>query len=792
MPIADMSAEETRDSHHEQPTKDKVDSRAIYRVGLIYGRFIQRFRWVVMALWVITFTVSVVFMLRTFDLLGGGDTTVTGSESVEVNTLLKTQFHQNSSQVLVVFTAPSTSVTDPAYQSQVQALIGKLRTHSQVQSVTAMGAGADGKTTFLIVQGRPNVDLPITDLRHDLTSSTGPARTYLTGGPAIDKEIVDTSLSDVERADLLTLPIALLILLVVFGTLVAACMPLLLAIASVPVAFALLYPVAEHTQISTYVLSVASIVGLGISIDYSLFIVRRFREELAHGRAVDEAIGWTLATAGEAVLFSGLVVMIGFSGLILIDVPITTSIGIGGALVVISAVLGALTFLPALLCILGPRINVLRVPYLWRMTMAIEAGKRGKQELFWAELARRVMARPILTIVLACIVLAALGWPIFSIRIGSTSVKSLPTTSEARHGLEILDAQYPSFNDQSIDLIVQISDHSSALTTTNLQHLATLTDWLRVQPHVTGVTSLVQLPAGRGPSLSRSQLIGLYTSGLYRQNAALSAFVTANTASGMTHITVSANTVLDSVAGTTQIDDLRAHVSNVVPGFKVLVGGDQASSVDFDRYLFGNFPRAILFITLATLVLLTIMFRSLLIPIKAILMNVISISAAYGVMVFVFQWDHFSQILGFTSPGYIDNLIPILLFCVLFGLSMDYEVFLLSRIREEWAHTQNNRQAVATGLEKTGSVITNAALLFMVVTVAFTFTSQLDTKEIGLGMTTAILVDATIVRSLLVPATMRLLGRWNWWFPGATLPPKQPKMVTEMSQSGIPTSTKDR
>jgi RND superfamily putative drug exporter len=204
------------------------------------------------------------------------------------------------------------------------------------------------------------------------------------------------------------------------------------------------------------------------------------------------------------------------------------------------------------------------------------------------------------------------------------------------------------------------------------------------------------------------------------------------------------------------------------------VGGVQATSLDFNRYLYGNFPRAIAFVLIATFLLLLLLFRSVLLPLKAVLMNVLSVSAAYGILVVVFQWGYLSDQLGFTSDGFIDSTVPILLFCILFGLSMDYEVFLLSRIREEWLRIRNNRHAVALGLEKTGGVITNAALLFVIVTGAFTFTSIIITKETGLGMTVAVLVDATIIRSLLVPATMRLLGRWNWWLPGRLVPSELP------------------
>ena len=304
--------------------------------------------------------------------------------------------------------------------------------------------------------------------------------------------------------------------------------------------------------------------------------------------------------------------------------------------------------------------------------------------------------------------------------------------------------------------------------------MAALTQWLSKQPHVTGVISLAAPPTTPGsPAISQQQLFALYTSGSYSQIPALAQFVASTTSGNFTYIVVNTDTKLDSDAGKALVDHLRANEKTAGDGLTVQVGGLQAIYLDFDRYLYGNFPRAILFILASTFVLLLLMFRSLLLPLKAILMNVLSISAAYGVLVFVFQWGNLANIIGFTSSGFIDSLVPIILFCILFGLSMDYEVFLLSRIREEWLRTHNNTLAVARGLEKTGSVITNAALLFVIVTIAFTFTSLIVTKEMGLGMTIAVLVDATIIRSLLAPATMRLLGRWNWWLPGRPIPQEQ-------------------
>jgi len=635
-------------------------------------------------------------------------------------------------------------------------------------SVTQGTVGQDGRTTYVNVgfdKDDTSMQKYVADFRARLESlaKAHPAQVYLTGQLAVEDDLTTISLQDVERADTTVLPIALLILLVVFGTFSAAVLPLVMAIITIPLALATVYPIAEVVPITTSVTTIASIIGLGLSIDYSLFITRRFREELAGGRDTCEAMAWTVATAGEAIVCSGLTVMIGFVGLMLISTGLA-SVGLGGAATVAVAVLAALTFLPALLSILGSRINALRVPWLWRLTLP-KTGAHGNDETgFWHRLAMGVMRRPVLIIALVVIILVGLGWPAFSLQIGSpVSADTLPHAAPLRQGFAMLMAQYPAFNENPLDVTAQTPDGSTMLSPENLQRLAALSYWLAHQPHVTGVISLTNPPVmPGGPSLDQQTLLKLYTMGGYTSIPALAQFVAATTNGGFTSLVVNTNTPLESDAGKALVDHLRAGDMAAGQGLHVQVGGTQAMTLDFDRSLYSNFPKAILFILGATFILL--------LPLKALLMNVLSVSAAYGVLVFIFQWGNFSNVLGFTSSGFIDNLIPIVLFCILFGLSMDYEVFLLSRIREEWLQTHNNRQAVARGLEKTGGVITNAALLFMVVTVSFTFTSVIDTQEIGVGMTIAVLTDATIIRSLLVPATMRLLGRWNWWLPGRPVP----------------------
>ena len=783
------------DTHIEQQQGNRtaLDAEAAllahrsFRWGLAYGRFIYRSRWMVLILWMVILASSVPFAGKLSSILSGGGYSFSGSESVHVSNALVNRLHLPPSQITVVFQSASTGVNDPAYQQEISNVTNKIRAFPHVTGITRGAIGQDGRTTFLVVSFNKDYDFMqqrVNDFRALLPtgSAVQPAKVYLTDQLAIVEEINSLSQSDTERADATVLPLALLVLLIVFGTLTAAIMPLVLALVAIPVGLALVYPIALNTSISSFVVSIASIIGLGISIDYSLFITRRFREELARGRETRDAIAWMIATAGEAILFSGLTVMIGFTGLMLIGISVMSSEGLGGALTVAVAVLGALTLIPALLAILGQRINKLRLPWLWKLTMPdtrkAATNGNGEETGFWHRLAMGVMRRPVLVIVVVGVILLALGGPVLSLNIGTDSATMLPRTSQARQGLEILQAQYPSFNANPVDITAQSPDGSNILSPQNLNHVAALTQWLSKQQHVTSVVSLTAPPATPGsPPISQEQLFALYTSGAYMQIPALAQFVASTTNGNFTSIVLSTDTKLDSDAGKALIDHLRANEKTAGDGLTVQVGGIQAIYLDFDRYLYGNFPRAILFILASTFVLLLLMFRSLLLPLKAILMNVLSISAAYGVLVFAFQWGNLANVLGFTSSGFIDSLVPIILFCILFGLSMDYEVFLLSRIREEWLRSHNNTLAVARGLEKTGSVITNAALLFVLVTVAFTFTSLIVTKEMGLGMTIAVLVDATIIRSLLAPATMRLLGRWNWWLPGRPIPQEQPAAI---------------
>ncbi len=740
----------------------------IYRVGFAYGRFIYRLRWLVLALWFIGLLVSVPFAAKLGSALDAGSYSNPNSESARADTLVNQKLHQPSSELEVVFQSNTTPVSDPSYQSEVNGFIAQARVFPHVVSVTpAETPGKDGRTTYVTVAFSQTPTLA--DFQKIVPASATPARAYLTGDQALSDAFTTVATRDTETTKRDVLPFVLIVLLIVFGTLLAALLPLVLGLVAVPVALAVIYIIALHTSVSVYVLNVVTSVGLGISIDYSLFMVRRFREELTRGRSVGDAVGWMVATSGESILFSGLTVIIGFCGLLLMGVEFMSAFGIGGICVVGAAMLAALTLLPALLGVVGTRINALRIPLLGRLTAPKDpAGQM--QHGFWHRWALGVMKRPVLVIVAVTALLVVFALPVLSLNIGTPNLASMPADNPAMQGLTILNQQYPQTTNDPIEVVVQSPDGSNILSATNLAKVNALTVWLAAQPHVTSVASITRPETVPGAeALSAQQLAALYTSGAYAEQPGLARFVASTTAQDMTVITVNTNAPLDSNDGKALIDHLRANRAQC-QGLTVLVTGQQAGSLDFTRYLFQNFPTALIFILVATYLVLLLMFHSLLLPLKAVLMNVISVAASYGVLVLVFQQGNFAQLLGFTSTRTIDSPVPILLFCIVFGLSMDYEVFLLSRIREEWLRTHDNTYAVAHGLEQTAAAITGAALLFAIFTSSSIFTRLLTTKEIGLGMTFAVLLDATIIRTLLVPATMRLLGRWNWWLPGWPLP----------------------
>ncbi|MBM4437892.1 MAG: MMPL family transporter [Actinobacteria bacterium] len=647
---------------------------------------------------------------------------------------------------------PTAVVSDPAYQSAIRAVRDALAKLPFVRAVESVLDGrpehvsGDGHATYLTIRtsGDPEeVQAHLAELRQTFAASPVPA--WLTGLPVVSEELSLASERDLVRAELITLPLVLVVLLVVFRTVVAAAIPLALGFMSVTVSLAALYGVSFGMELSVFVTNIATILGLGIGIDYSLLMVSRFREEL-RSKPVAAAVEATVARAGKAVVFSGVAVAIGMSGLLLFEMTALRSMGVGGIVVVLLLVLGALTLVPAVLGIVGTRIDALAVPLR----------RRPGEGQRWARIAWFVMRRPVLVLTLTVALLVVLGLPFARVRFGVPGADVLPAAAPARTGAEVLRASFQRGAMPAI--LVTVTDPSGILRAPNVAALEALTAIVQRSPEVASVTSLTTLFPGVGRAQLEALVATRFASLPEEVRRRLGALVTETTTLIVGESLSGANNEgLQAV-----VRELRAAPAS---GLEVHVGGEVAVLLDFVQAVYGSFPWTIALILGVTYVTLFFLFGSVLLPLKPVVMNGLSITAAYGALVFIFQDGNLSNVLGFQSRGIVDATVPVLMFCTLFGLSMDYEVFLLTRIREAWQRSGDNQGSVAEGLQRTGDIITGAAAILIVVTGAFAFADIIVVKALGVSTAVAILVDATVVRALLVPATMRLLGAWNWWAP---------------------------
>jgi len=729
------------------------------------GRGVYRRRWLVLALWVVAVAVGISLAPGLADQLKVGGFDDPDLPSARAAAFIERQFNSTPSSFLVVYRLTSaardeTSITDGAIQNAIIDSLAGLRGVPEVKEITSYATtrdprlvSADRKVTFAVVGlslDSEEAQNRMPQLRAKLAQPLG-LEMWVTGSVPVYADINRVSQEDLVKAERVIFPLALIALVLIFRTLVAAAVPLVMAVATIMVTLGSLFGVAQVTDLSIFVLNVASVLGIGLAIDYSLLVVSRFREELARGEDVSTSLAITLATAGRAVVFSGLTVAVGLGGLLMFKFVSLRSMGIGGGLVVLASVLAALTFLPAVLGILGPRVNML--PVLPR--------RRASGNGFWHSLATQVMRRPWPVFVLLVLGLLFLGTPVLRIQLGAPDATMLPTRVESRQGYEVLQEAFGPGITTPVTLALEALPGTARSEL--IAELQRLTQALRQRPGVLRVESafdVVQaLPAEqRAAVLARPEALQQSP-----QLAPLAAFIGRLLTDDVALVNVYLAHPSASPEAQTFVKELRRE--SVTPGFRLHIAGLSPILVDIVASLYRDFPKVIALVVGAIYVALVLAFSSLVIPLKAVLMNTLSILASYGALVYVFQEGHFSDLLNFTSEGFVESTLPVLLFCILFGLSMDYEVFLLSRIKEAYDQTGDNTGSVALGLERTGAIITSAALILVLVSGSFALGDIIIIKAIGLGMALAIALDATLVRALLVPATMRLLGDLNWWAP---------------------------
>jgi RND superfamily putative drug exporter len=642
------------------------------------------------------------------------------TETVEAREQLEDAGLRPPAVIAVVEDAPIAAASS---RERVEALERSVRRRADVESVSGYYdtkspafVSRDGRSTYFAVSLKPTDDKVLQEAGGDIADQLSAHPGVVVGGFAVAQEQVNKQVEkDLKMAEMLAFPLLFLLSLLFFRSLVASVLPLMIGGLAIVGTFLILRIASEFGSISIFALNLTTALGLGLAIDYSLFIVSRYREEIARSGPGLTAMRRVLATSGRTVFFSSLTVAAALASLLVFPQRFLYSMGLGGALVALFAALISLTVLPAVLTLLGSRVNAGAPKFLQRRA---ELDAAVDENGFWYRLSRLVMRRPLPIATLSALLLIVMGLPFFGIKFNTVDPSVLPESASARQAYDTVSERFPPYRETPIWVDVDGGGPRAAATiASRMKRVDGVAEVLPPQPLRGGVTAI--------------------------QVASANPFV-----SDASQATVKAIRALEPP-----------------PGATVKVSGASADFIDFQSSLSSHLPIALAIVIVATLVILFLMTGSVILPIKSLIMNFLNLSAVFGLLVLIFQDGRLEGFLNYSSPGAIEQTMPILLFAVAFGLSTDYAVFLLSRIKEARDNGASDSECVAIGLERTGRIVTAAALLFAVAMGAFATSQIIFIKENGVGTALAVLIDASIVRALLVPSLMELLGKWNWWAP---------------------------
>jgi RND superfamily putative drug exporter len=714
-----------------------------------WTRAVLRFRWPILAAWLVLLLLGVVATSKLPALLSN-TFTVPGSDSERARTILQDHFGDRSDgEFLVIYRVRNgTAGVGLKLERSIREAARAVPTGQATPLREAEGGVVYGSilSTLNLAKAKGYTD----DIRRALRAPPG-VDAYLSGQPAIQDDLDPIFSRDLARGESIALPIALAVLLAVFGLSFAATIPFVFAAATITGTLGIVWIIAHHLTMATYVTNLVQLIGLGIAVDYSLLIVYRFREELERGGSKDDAIERTMATAGRAVLFSGATVAIGLALLLFMPLPFIRSIGVGGFLIPLVSIAGAATLQPALLSVYGRR-GTKRVHVAeWLRSKGLPLPHFAGPDVehgFWARLARWIMERPVAFFSIGACVLLLAALPVIWLELTPGSAQGIPQTPSSVRGLNVLRAAVGPGALSPTQIVVV-----GAQTPGVQPALGRLRSSLEADPEVAFVQT------GRGPRFVDPM-------GRYEQ------------------MIVAGKHEYGDAPAQSFVHRLRGTMipnAHFPPGVTVYAGGGPPQGVDFLTKSYDAFPWLVLAVLVFTYLLLMRAFRSLILPLKAVVLNLLSVAASYGMLVVFFKWGLGRHLFGLYQFPQVEGWIPIFLFAMLFGLSMDYEVFLVSRMRETWDEEHDNVRAVSYGLERTGMIITAAAIVMVAAFSGFVAGSIVGLQQFGLGLAVAILLDATIVRALLVPALMAWFGRWNWWLPAplARIVRVKPSPLTE-------------
>lgn len=742
-----------------------------------WAKLVIQFRWIMITGWIMLLIIGGSFAGQLGNMLTGGGWGVPGSGSYRAYELMADEFEARSATSLTfVMNHEVHEVSSAEYRAALSKVADFLSQEEEVERVyTLLQAsdemsqalvGKDGRTSIGFVE--LNIDEGfaqkiLLDMQRRLSSLMEEQQftVVILGAPAFWAELNDITQQGLNNAHLYAIPLILVILLLVFRSIVSALTPLVLAIFSIVIALGLLYFVALYVELSVFALDAAMMIGIGIGIDFSLIYVMRFKEELKKGVDAGAAMITTMHTAGHAIIFSSITVMCSMCAILFVDIAAVRSIALGIIVVVFLLMLTSISLLPAILAVLGAKIHALSLQFLGRKSPPRPEGR-------WYRLAHLVMRRPFIYVSGSALFLIVIAWPALQLQVGTPDSRILGEDTYVRQGTALLQEGFGAGVASPIHVIVQ-SHHEPMTNEAHLTRIQNLQDEIQALSHVVETTSILsyfpgmdlesvaELLAEHREQLPDDVQMMIKRSLSLEDDVIVIDVITNDFAASETNKRIVA-----------QIREIASRLEAEQHDLTIVVGGETAEGIDTSASLEDSLWTVAL-LTLAFLfIVLIVTFRSIVLPLKAILLNLLSLGATYGILVALFQWGWGAKVFGFSDVGFMQSFVPILLLGLLFSLSTDYEVFLLSRVQEEYHNGHTNEESVSLGLEKTAPMISGAAFIMVAVFASFAFAGVLPMQQLGLGMAAAIALDATLVRLILVPASMKLLGKWNWWLPFQT------------------------
>lgn len=721
------------------------------------GKFIYKQRILIISLWAVMILACLPFIPNIISPFKTTGFVADNSKSVKADKYLEKKLGYNKNRILISYSSKTLQATNPLFIKKIKKSLSDLDQYPIKYDVIYPDIhnkqiSKDKHTALVIITIKKNTPLTTQELTKFKTLITPPKNLSMKfgGEPVFIDEVNKQTQEDLYKADMVAAPVSIIIMLLIFGSIIAAFVPIILGGSCALIILTSLYFLGQAFTLSIFTLNIALLLGLCLCLDYCLFIITRFREELTTDKPMIDIVATTINTAGKAVFFSGLAVFISISVLLIFPVNILFSVGVGGLVAVFVAVFISIIILPAVLSVLKTNIN--------RLPIRIFKAKPQNGSPFWQWLAKTVIKRPLLYFGLILAFLLVLGYPFLSVNVGIADSHILPEHSQSR---QFFDEYKTKFNENDLTPIQVIisSKGKNILSKKSLSKIYDFADKLKSNPSISKVTSIVTSDS----SLSKEQYYYLYKSESKTNNEDVKQLLKNTTGRDFTVLSVVSKYPVNSSETKQLITQLEK--MNPGKGLTLQITGIPVNNAEVLSEIARLFPFAVIWIIVLTYLVLLLLLKSLFLPLKAILMNIISLSASYGVLVLVFQDGYLHEYLNFVPQGMLDTSLLIIIFCALFGFSMDYEVFLLTRIKEFYDETQDNNQSIIYGIDKSSRIISSAAIIVIFLCGSFMVADVLMVKEFGLGIAVAIFVDAFLVRSILVPSTMVLLKKWNWYLP---------------------------